>query len=233
MTRPTPPFWTPDHPRSRGVYPWPELRDLAPRGSSPLARGLQVRTMTMSHSARIIPARAGFTVSIRRRSLLPQDHPRSRGVYVMRVVVCAGVVGSSPLARGLLAGATVAGGTRRIIPARAGFTGYGRSRASHAADHPRSRGVYVTRVTGNAPAEGSSPLARGLLPPPSRPYPRLRIILARAGFTPHRPATGHHARDHPRSRGVYVGSGGRGRSLGGSSPLARGLRSAGRTSRRC
>ena len=76
----------------------------------------------MSHSARIIPARAGFTVSIRRRSLLPQDHPRSRGVYVMRVVVCAGVVGSSPLARGLHNLTFKIPADVGIIPARAGFT---------------------------------------------------------------------------------------------------------------
>ena len=51
-----------DHPRSRGVYrrePVPEDWDL---GSSPLARGLPLRTLVMPPHFRIIPARAGFTV---------------------------------------------------------------------------------------------------------------------------------------------------------------------------
>ena len=50
------------------------------------------------------------------------DHPRSRGVYVMRNAIEKGEEGSSPLARGLL---FVNGGLSNhagIIPARAGFT---------------------------------------------------------------------------------------------------------------
>ena len=55
-----------------------------------------------------------------------------------------------------------------------------------------------------------------------------RIIPARAGFTR---SGGHQhmrSRDHPRSRGVYRSRGGAGAAADGSSPLARGLRAAGR-----
>ena len=73
-------------------------------------------------------------------------------------------------------------------------------------------------------AEGSSPLARGLLVG-LWGFPSLsRIIPARAGFTgPTARACGQRA-DHPRSRGVYGGVLMSNSFKGGSSPLARGLR---------
>ena len=61
---PGPATWSPDHPRSRGVY-----RDIltlatAPRGSSPLARGLHPLRLALSGFSGIIPARAGFTITL-------------------------------------------------------------------------------------------------------------------------------------------------------------------------
>ena len=70
----------------------------------------------------IIPARAGFTMRIRMISFLPGDHPRSRGVYLIKAFADADWLGSSPLARGLLDADLGAGAPGRIIPARAGFT---------------------------------------------------------------------------------------------------------------
>ena len=52
-----------DHPRSRGVYWARTCPSLRKTGSSPLARGLQRRGCLRQAQARIIPARAGFTVS--------------------------------------------------------------------------------------------------------------------------------------------------------------------------
>ena len=71
-----------DHPRSRGVYIHrsPLLGRL--RGSSPLARGLPTAHPESGASARIIPARAGFTPTRRSRCHRYSDHPRSRGVYL-------------------------------------------------------------------------------------------------------------------------------------------------------
>ena len=70
-----------DHPRSRGVYVVGWLPKLGTRGSSPLARGLLEPRPVDLGGARIIPARAGFTVERGMSVALLRDHPRSRGVY--------------------------------------------------------------------------------------------------------------------------------------------------------
>ena len=90
-------------------------------------------------------------------------------------------------------------------------------------DHPRPRGVYADLRLQPASISGSSPLARGLRAVDSPAPPRLRIIPARAGFTPtaaREPAT---TPDHPRSRGVYSDDMAFENHVKGSSPLARGL----------
>ena len=93
-------------------------------------------------------------------------------------------------------------------------------------DHPRSRGVYWPLRWECPGANGSSPLARGLLDAGRAPVGRPGIIPARAGFTPGLRVGGRRVRDHPRSRGVYLHRA-RGPVVGhGSSPLARGLRTA-------
>ena len=155
----------------------------------------------------IIPARAGFTFRQRCRRGGTRDHPRSRGVYQTSSRSLSDDAGSSPLARGLLVRLLDDLAPRRIIPARAGFTGR-RGAASRAGrDHPRSRGVYCRSMFTYWDGSGSSPLARGL--------PDCRPACCRASRSV-RP-------DHPRSRGVY-------RLIAnpfgfgiGSSPLARGL----------
>ena len=52
---------SPDHPRSRGVYPAGIVGKTVRWGSSPLARGLRARPHPPRRPRRIIPARAGFT----------------------------------------------------------------------------------------------------------------------------------------------------------------------------
>ena len=99
-----------------------------------------------------------------------------------------------------------------------------RERFGYLGDHPRSRGVYVDGDTSKVDYTGSSPLARGLpghVPHPLRP---VRIIPARAGFTPDSGNEATAAGDHPRSRGVYAGKIPGAQMTYGSSPLARGLR---------
>ena len=241
------PSWRPstDHPRSRGVYRTRMPRSKTPQGSSPLARGLRARPPTHTRMPRIIPARAGFTFSPdgggaialwiipARAGFTPgsvrppagaADHPRSRGVYPRRSRAGPPPGGSSPLARGLRDGPGGGAVEDRIIPARAGFTPWCAASPSRTADHPRSRGVYRTRVSASGPSNGSSPLARGLLASLRRGRPSARIIPARAGFTtPSCRPTGT-TRDHPRSRGVYETILSKGYPARGSSPLARGLR---------
>ena len=111
-----------DHPRSRGVYPRAPTTMLMTPGSSPLARGLHMRLEKGIVADRIIPARAGFTRSVRRSSPRAMDHPRSRGVYSRAAVAIARGDGSSPLARGLQINAKYGLDVIGIIPARAGFT---------------------------------------------------------------------------------------------------------------
>ena len=193
-----------DHPRSRGVY----------------AR-LRVEKCIRE---RIIPARAGFTSSCPTTWASKSDHPRSRGVYATASSRSILYCGSSPLARGLPTPRPSDPWRSGIIPARAGFTVMNRERFGYLGDHPRSRGVYVDGDTSKVDYTGSSPLARGLpghVPHPLRP---VRIIPARAGFTPDSGNEATAAGDHPRSRGVYVVWSDVGRPRPGSSPLARGLR---------
>ena len=213
-----------DHPRSRGVYRSPVSGRIPGSGSSPLARGLRGGSAVVLGGAGIIPARAGFTLDEDRGPLRVGDHPRSRGVYRERARRALLGRGSSPLARGLPASTENAVRMRRIIPARAGFTGrhprrrLGRPGSSPLArgllalcgswtpstlDHPRSRGVYDEDTAHKDIPGGSSPLARGLLWDAAADAEHRGIIPARAGFTW---ATAH---DLAGDRG--------------SSPLARGL----------
>ena len=132
--------------------------------------------------------------------------------------------GSSPLARGLRTRTSRPPPSSRIIPARAGFTPRASVVLMRPPDHPRSRGVYSAATSAAAPAAGSSPLARGL-----RGWSRsicgvAGIIPARAGFTFRTFVRSRASRDHPRSRGVYSAVSMAVVMIGGSSPLARGLR---------
>ena len=218
-----------DHPRSRGVYTSSQRHRAKGRGSSPLARGLRQGRHRARDGGWIIPARAGFTCAHSRGRARPQDHPRSRGVYAIGVPYIWGGSGSSPLARGLLAGHVDRRRQRRIIPARAGFTPRNVGPRQTGRDHPRSRGVYHRRRLRCARRRGSSPLARGL-PPPVRRHGRLvGIIPARAGFTTVGKGDRVSPGDHPRSRGVYKNQASVPALPGGSSPLARGLPSSPRT----
>ena len=195
-----------DHPRSRGVYAPGRVTRCFLSGSSPLARGLPTMRQRRFITARIIPARAGFTSTRRPCLCTTRDHPRSRGVYDPGFT-------SGPMPLG-------------IIPARARFTRIDWRAAGSLPDHPRSRGVYTDEQARAELQAGSSPLARGLRTSrPYRPSDR-RIIPARAGFTLLTYSRDDCIPDHPRSRGVYPVRAIVMRSSVGSSPLARGLRQA-------
>ena len=227
----TPLIWRPDasrqdHPRSRGVYPMRSSRTATGPGSSPLARGLLARTWRKRPVDGIIPARAGFTRCPACGTGTERDHPRSRGVYSEPSAASGPRCGSSPLARGLPVGRRVRRRTPRIIPARAGFTSSAPAAGPRGWDHPRSRGVYLTAATSTLEKLGSSPLARGLQADTPADADAVRIIPARAGFTPDRPGHPDGDQDHPRSRGVYPARSEPAVAPRGSSPLARGLQAS-------
>ena len=136
-------------------------------------------------------------------------------------------VGSSPLARGLQGVRGRDYRSRRIIPARAGFTPTTSWRSGARWDHPRSRGVYRAHPGRHHGPGGSSPLARGLRDPGGVGEGQEGIIPARAGFTVACINTRPNRADHPRSRGVYRIENREQRYREGSSPLARGLQGSG------
>ena len=142
---------TPDHPRSRGVYPGRCHSSVLSFGSSPLARGLRPWGFRVWGPIGIIPARAGFTTECQAILTTREDHPRSRGVYLVVVRESSPDLGSSPLARGLHRNTIAPGNSFRIIPARAGFTCISITCGSTAMDHPRSRGVYPRGEDGPPP----------------------------------------------------------------------------------
>ena len=196
-----------DHPRSRGVYRSCCSTSRRRRGSSPLARGLQLVLELGDQGRGIIPARAGFTSAAAPSTAGPRDHPRSRGVYPAAATERAPLGGSSPLARGLRVAHGLDVVSPGIIPARAGFTIPAYAGSKRPWDHPRSRGVYRSSVFPSPKRTGSSPLARGLRHA-RRVFRRRRgIIPARAGFTEFTVESTATGRDHPRSRGVYEGRG--------------------------
>ena len=116
------PFPSTAHPRSRGENAPDELEADFVRGSSPLTRGKQILRGSPPWRRGLIPAHAGKTSNSARPALKLRAHPRSRGENSRVVTGCAGVAGSSPLTRGKLDRALVAGGDRRLIPAHAGKT---------------------------------------------------------------------------------------------------------------
>ena len=172
-----------DHPRSRGVYPSRAPNRIRDPGSSPLARGLLEDLRQFYVEVGIIPARAGFTLDGFGSLVGVEDHPRSRGVYAPPPGWSRTGVGSSPLARGLRRHQPRRREPRRIIPARAGFTGRIGCPSGSAGDHPRSRGVYRRHGRRRPLQPGSSPLARGLPGAVRSCSGLIGIIPARAGFT--------------------------------------------------
>ena len=212
-----------DHPRSRGVYACQSAAVRWSVGSSPLARGLLRGRRGRRDRPGIIPARAGFTSRRSGRRASVEDHPRSRGVYIIPKRYRKLRKGSSPLARGLQAVQPDFHDPPGIIPARAGFTGRPDEHPHREGDHPRSRGVYIAVLILGNTVSGSSPLARGLRRLLGRRPHLGRIIPARAGFTRALCPVLLRAADHPRSRGVYWMEPLTGWLVWGSSPLARGL----------
>ena len=213
-----------DHPRTRGVYCRALCPGVRPAGSSPHTRGLPGKDDTITPVTRIIPAHAGFTPAVSEQEAWERDHPRTRGVYVMVIIFLLGSGGSSPHTRGLPVPATPDCPWDGIIPAHAGFTTHPVPRWGTTTDHPRTRGVYTSRVRLCSDDEGSSPHTRGL---PQRHYhcrPVAGIIPAHAGFTGARLAAEQRGGDHPRTRGVYLQVSSDPAKAAGSSPHTRGLR---------
>ena len=175
--------WTRAHPRLRREHYVPAAAACATAGSSPLARGTCVVPVAIACGERLIPARAGNTHPILRRTGRQRAHPRSRGEHAPWTAKSLSGRGSSPLARGTPGTTRHQAVVVRLIPARAGNTFKSTSCAHLPAAHPRSRGEHP-RVSGRMiERSGSSPLARGTLHAGDSLAVGGRLIPARAGNT--------------------------------------------------
>ena len=112
------------HPRSRGEHLRAPIESVKNSGSSPLARGPPARLGSRHALRRLIPARAGNTFA----PWHPEDekaaHPRSRGEHWLGSTKDRHPYGSSPLARGTRPRIRGLSFRLRLIPARAGNTGF-------------------------------------------------------------------------------------------------------------
>ena len=130
------------HPRSRGEHYYSPVTYTWPDGSSPLARGTHVVARRRNRRYRLIPARAGNTISTTACSRVTPAHPRSRGEHIPRARVDTTISGSSPLARGTPFTPFILYFFLRLIPARAGNTPVGTVEFVPSEAHPRSRGEH-------------------------------------------------------------------------------------------
>ena len=112
-----------DHPRACGANNATQITARYVNGSSPRVRGKLPAYANPQQMVRIIPARAGQTLSPRMLNISFTDHPRACGANYGGVPVIQPVAGSSPRVRGKHRAAQLRVQIRRIIPARAGQTG--------------------------------------------------------------------------------------------------------------
>ncbi len=149
------------HPRSRGEHFVCHTCKQPSGGSSPLTRGAPNACPISWTSSRLIPAHAGSTMGKRRRRLLSEAHPRSRGEHFQAAEFSVDVTGSSPLTRGapltMWPHTSVVG----LIPAHAGSTTPHEWGVRGIRAHPRSRGEHVIHPSLVRSRGGSSPLTRG------------------------------------------------------------------------
>jgi len=211
-----------DHPRVRGEHNGGSSCTPCGWGSSPRARGAPLLGDPRWLAPGIIPACAGSTGPSRAAGARRRDHPRVRGEHNHARYRVALAAGSSPRARGALAGRfrhrVVAG----IIPACAGSTGQQRGAFGPFRDHPRVRGEHHRRRPRPVGRPGSSPRARGARGDRFGEGGDLGIIPACAGSTSLAPCLGGATRDHPRVRGEHCAASSRAAVWMGSSPRARG-----------
>ena len=214
------------------------------QGLSPLARGNRILRLLLGSAAGPIPARAGQPLGRTRRSAALGAYPRSRGATTLDCAQGVAVAGLSPLARGNLDRAAVAGSRLGPIPARAGQPlrlllgccirrAYPRSRGATCAwcprsaatrAYPRSRGATDSGQQGINCAVGLSPLARGNLYRTPRPKAEPGPIPARAGQPSCADVCKKVYRAYPRSRGATKVTMKKKALPNGLSPLARGNR---------
>ena len=178
-----------------------EVSWLAGRGSSPRGRGKLRNSLGTLTGMRLIPARAGKTSVISRRSTMPEAHPRAGGENPMRAADTPSLGGSSPRGRGKHSTATKRMTQYRLIPARAGKTGRMCDRCARARAHPRAGGENAPHRSPKGNRPGSSPRGRGKLRCRACCCRFTGLIPARAGKTPWTSSDTRTPSAHPRAGG--------------------------------
>ena len=189
------------HPRMRG-----ERRDGLQGqrhdvGSSPHARGTQLRRRIIDHCLRFIPACAGNASAGQPRTRRAPVHPRMRGERCRRYWPKISASGSSPHARGTRCCAPVIALNRWFIPACAGNAMVIHRSPAGRSVHPRMRGERPSGMPAWRMDDGSSPHARGTRGWGGRHVPRGRFIPACAGNATMAANPPEGRTVHPRMRG--------------------------------
>ena len=149
-----------DHPRACGANIEHLERQQRKYGSSPRVRGKLRGQPKPASPHRIIPARAGQTLSSFLRMCWDSDHPRACGANASYGYRGGCLRGSSPRVRGKQREGAELRLSGRIIPARAGQTARRSTRRRTSPDHPRACGANAA-IGGGYPRFGSSPRVRG------------------------------------------------------------------------
>ena len=135
------------HPRSRGENLLAQRQEHMAAGSSPLTRGKRIGESVAHATARLIPAHAGKTCTMRRATPTCEAHPRSRGENRRLHGLDEERTGSSPLTRGKRLALAARPRARRLIPAHAGKTLLLPFLPPSRPAHPRSRGENASSPT--------------------------------------------------------------------------------------
>ena len=110
------------HPRACGENANMLIRECWERGSSPRVRGKRSQRRRRDEAPRLIPARAGKTLTEARASFVTWAHPRACGENFQMGMPRSASWGSSPRVRGKLEVRRDRNRSRGLIPARAGKT---------------------------------------------------------------------------------------------------------------
>ena len=211
-----------DHPRIRGEHVTPLPGETLACGSSPHTRGAPQHPNALPRRSRIIPAYAGSTTASHHKRSQTRDHPRIRGEHTSGTNSSSCRDGSSPHTRGARSYAPPVECLRRIIPAYAGSTSFGRLTTTPPTDHPRIRGEHISDGSTARMRGGSSPHTRGARRLNAEHHHRIRIIPAYAGSTVKAANRSRSTKDHPRIRGEHPSTSGQIGGDAGSSPHTRG-----------
>ena len=189
------------HPRAGGENPWAFSFRPITIGSSPRGRGKHGVQVARSFCERLIPARAGKTVTGRASSARHGAHPRAGGENRYVRVAAIACMGSSPRGRGKHGGGCLDLRHNGLIPARAGKTHAKSEDAGKTAAHPRAGGENNVGSFERHSLAGSSPRGRGKLMRRTMRVCAGRLIPARAGKTSRSESSPPTKAAHPRAGG--------------------------------